>query len=198
MTVVAAVAEVATIGLVVPFLGVLSNPHAIFENPLTQPVIGLLGLQSPEQLLAPVSLAFCMVALGGAAVRLALIWGTTRYSQMLGADLGAKIYRTLLYQPYAFHAGRNSGELIATTTGKVAQVIGTVLNPLLLLATSALILCSILVGLMLVAPYITMLSFAGFGLMYAGISFSTRGRLKANSKTFAEQTSRVVQALQEG
>ena len=54
----ASLAEVFSIGAVLPFLGILTGPEQVFKYPLVQPIIQALDLTEPKQLLLPFTIAF--------------------------------------------------------------------------------------------------------------------------------------------
>ena len=56
LMIIGSLAEVASIGLVIPFLGALTTPEALYQSRLFSPIIHYLGIISPEQLLLPFTL----------------------------------------------------------------------------------------------------------------------------------------------
>ena len=66
----ASVAELVSIGAVLPFLGVLTSPEKVFDHTLAQPLIHALQLTQPEQLLAPLTILFGAAAVVSAAALL--------------------------------------------------------------------------------------------------------------------------------
>ena len=58
LMVLTAFTEILSIGAVLPFLGVLTAPDRVFELPIAQPVIQILNLTEPKQLLMPLTVAF--------------------------------------------------------------------------------------------------------------------------------------------
>ncbi len=193
----ASFAEILSIGAVLPFLGVLTAPERIFKLSVAQPVIQALNLIEPMQLLLPITVAFGAAALIAGAMRLLLLWASTRLSYAAGADLSISIYRRTLYQPYAVHCARNSSEVIngiSTKTGGVIYVITMVLT----LISSATLLITILIALLSVNPLIALTAFGGFGLIYVIIIRLTRKQLAVNSEHVARESTQVIKSLQEG
>ena len=194
----ASFAEILSIGAVLPFLGVLTAPERIFELPLAQPVIQALRLTAPTQLLLPLTAAFGATALIAGAMRMLLLWASTRLSFATGSDLSISIYRRTLYQPYAVHCARNSSEVINGITGKANGVIYSIILPVLTLISSSVMLIVILIALLAVDPVIALVAFGGFGLIYAFIIRLTRERLLINSQINARESTKVIKSLQEG
>ncbi len=191
------VAEIVSIGAVLPFLGVLTAPESVFEHATLQPLIHMFGFTSPEQLLLPFSVFFGLAILVSGAVRLCLLWVSVRLAFAAGADLSVNIYRRTLYQPYSIHTARNSSEIINGIISKTNSVIGNIRNVLNLIGSSILLMF-IITTIVLVAPIITFALFGGFGLIYALIIWFTRKQLSRNGQVIARESTYVIKSLQEG
>lgn len=198
LIILASFAEVVSLGAVVPFLGVLTDPERVFSLPALQPLIHGLGFTEPKQLLLPVCLSFVIAAIVSNAIRLVLVWAQTLIGHGLGADFSMQIYRNTLYQPYSVHVSRNSSEVIAAIYSKAHQVVGNILLPILTLFSSTFILSSILLGMILIDPLVASVSFAGFGAIYALILAITKKQLAHNSDLISKESNEVLKALQEG
>ena len=196
--VLASFAEIISIGAVLPFLSVLTSPERVFAHPAAQPFIRFFGLTAPKDLLLPLTIAFGVAALVAGAMRLLLLYASTRLSFATGHELSINIYRRTLYQPYAIHIARNSSEVINGITAKTGNVITHILVPLLTLLSSILMLVAILVALLSIDPVVTLASFAGFGAIYGILIGTTRHKLAANSRRIAHESTQVLKSLQEG
>jgi ATP-binding cassette subfamily B protein len=194
----ASFAEILSIGAVLPFLGVLTAPERIFDLPVAKPVIQLLSLTKPSQLLLPFTIAFGTAALLAGAMRLLLLWASTRLAYATGADLSMSVYRRTLYQPYAVHCARNSSEVITGISGKANGVISNIILPTLTLISASSMLIAILMALLLINPLIAFLAFGGFGFIYAVIIGLTRKQLLVDSELMARESVQVIKSLQEG
>jgi len=198
LMILASFAEILSIGAVLPFLGVLTAPDRIFEHPGIQPLVQALDLSTPDQLLLPITIAFGLAALIAGAMRMLLLWANTRLSFAAGADLGISIYRRTLYQPYAVHVARNSSEVITGITGKSTTVVYSILLPVLTLISSSVMLIAILIALFTFDPFIALVTFGGFGVIYALIMLYTRKQLLFDSQRIASESTKVIKSLQEG
>jgi len=197
LMVLASFAEIVSIGAVLPFLGVLTAPGSIFGHPAAQPFIEALGLTKPEQLLLPLTMVFGLAVLAAGAMRLLLLWASTRLSYATGADLSIGIYRRTLYQPYSVHVARNSSEIISGISEKTGVVIGAIVM-VLTLVSSGIMLVSILLALLSVDPITALAAFGGFGLIYVLIIRFVRDRLAKNSRSVARDSTQRIKSLQEG
>jgi ATP-binding cassette subfamily B protein len=87
LMVVASFAEIISIGSLIPFLSALTSPENFFINPLAQPLISFLRIESANQLIVPLTIIFCLSAILSGGVRLVLLMFTTRLSFATGSDL---------------------------------------------------------------------------------------------------------------
>ncbi len=198
LMILASFAEILSIGAVLPFLAVLTAPSRVFGHPVAQPFIQVLGIASAEQLLLPLTIVFGMAALIAGAMRLLLLWTSTRLSFATGADLSMSIYRRTLYQHYAVHVARNSSEVIGGISGKSDGVIHSIMMPVLSIISASIMLSVILAALLSIDPVIALTTFGGFGVIYAVIIRLTRKRLLINSQRIARESIQVIKSLQEG
>ena len=190
-------AEILSIGAVLPFLAILTEPVKAFAYPSAQPFIHFMGFTDPKQLLLPLTFTFGLASIIAGLLRMLLIWASSRLSFAAGADLSIDIYRRTLYQPYAVHVERNSSEIIdgiSSKTGSTIYVVSMSLN----FISSIFILAFIVAALMTIDPVIAATTFGGFGLIYAFIIKFTRVRLLVNSQTIARESTNVIKSLQEG
>ena len=194
---VSAMAEVVSLGAVLPFLAVLTAPERVLKYPIAVRMMSDLGIVSLDQLVLFLAIAFSCAALLAAALRMLVLWICNRVAYATGADFSSEVYRRSLYQPYQIHIMRNSSELISGITGKVTDTI-TVLNMLLTLLTSTVLLIFITIALFAIDPMVAALATLGFGGGYAAITWVTRRRLRLNSQLIAYEHTHVIKALQEG
>ncbi|MEI8033223.1 MAG: ABC transporter ATP-binding protein [Chlorobiaceae bacterium] len=197
LMILASFAEILSIGAVLPFLAVLSAPERIFHLPALQSFIRVAGITHASQLLLPFTIIFGLAAFISGAIRLLLLWISTRLSYAIGADLSISIYRRTLYQPYAVHVARNSSEIINGIAGKTGNVINTLIS-LLNIISSLVILLAILIPLISVDPVIALAAFSGFGLIYAVIIKVSQRQVLHNSQRIAQESTKVIKSLQEG
>lgn len=194
----ASFAEVLSIGAVLPFLAVLTNPEQLYNNDLAQPIIHLLDITNSKQLILPLTIAFSLAALLSGVMRLFLLWAQTRLSHAIGADLSFSIYQRTLYQPYTTHVSRNSSEVIAGVSQKANEVVHLTVLPILIVLSSAIMLIAILIALLAIEPFVAISAFTGFAVIYLMIIGLTKKTVKNNSEVIAHKQNQVIKALQEG
>ena len=198
LMVVASIMEVVSIGAIVPFLSVLTAPEQIYQHHLAQPLIKILEITEPSQLLLPLTIIFVMATLISATVRLLLLYALTRLSYATGADLNIDIYRRTLYQDYSIHVSRNSSEIINSIITKTNIVIVHILVPSLNLISSVIIMVGITSIVFTINAQVALITFLVFALFYGVIVFFTKKSLQKNSQLIADESTKMVKSLQEG
>ena len=195
---VATIAEVISVGLVLPFLGALTSPEIIYQHSLMQYPIKILGITKSDQLILPLTIAFITATILAGVVRLTLLYVTTRLSYATGADISINIYRRTLYQEYSIHVKRNSSEVINGIITKTNTVISGALTPVLTLISSTVILFGIMIALLIIDTQVAFIAFVGFGALYWIVIKYTKAKLRQNSEVIANQSNQMVKSLQEG
>jgi ABC-type multidrug transport system fused ATPase/permease subunit len=198
MIFVSAFAEVVSLGAVLPFIGILTSPDLVFSHPIVSDVVLAWGITSADQLVLPITVAFVTAALIAGAIRILVLWASTRIAYASGADLGIESYRRTLYQPYQMHVSRNSSSVISGITNKINNVVAFVLLPLLTLVSATVLLVAITIVLIVIDPMVALVAAVTFGTSYALITWMSRRRLHRNSQRIAAEQTQVIKALQEG
>jgi ATP-binding cassette, subfamily B, bacterial PglK len=194
----ASIAEVVSLGAVLPFLSVITAPEQIFQHQYMQPIIKIMGISHHEQLIAPVTVIFIMATILASVIRLLLLYVMNRVAFATGTDLNVSIYKRTLYQDYLVHISKNSSDVINGIVTKTAIVINGILRPVLRLISSSIILLSIIAVLILIDSTVAFISIGGFSFIYWIVIRGTKNRLKENSNCISQQSTFVVKALQEG
>jgi len=198
LMVIASFAEIISIGSVIPFLSALTSPENFFVNPLAQPLISFLRIESANQLIAPLTIIFCVSAILSRGIQLVLLKFTTRLSFVTGSDFGIDIYQRTLYQPYKVHVSRNSSEIINGISNKANAIIYSAILPALTLVSSSVMLVAILITLIYIDPIISIFTTVIFGSIYSLLAKYTRHNKIKNSQVIAEQSTQIIKSLQEG
>lgn len=197
LMIVASFVEIISISMVFPFLAAITSPIQIFSHPATEPLIRILSLSSPEQLVLPLTIIFIVVTLAAGCIRLLLLLANTKLSFSTGSDVSVSIYRKTLYQPYIVHISRNSSEIINGIAIKVNAVVHITMQTLNILS-SIIIIIAITTALIYINPVIALSTIGCFALIFLAIAVITNKRLLSNGRIVARESTRVLMCLQEG
>jgi ABC-type bacteriocin/lantibiotic exporter with double-glycine peptidase domain len=192
-----ALSEWFAIGSILPFLSVISSPDSILTIPGSYQVIDFLGLNSPQELLLPLTILFVSAGFLTGGLRLFALWYSSRLTFSIGGDLSLNLYRRSLYQTYAEHAAQRSSDVIATV-GVRATCVTNMVSMMLMFVSSILTGLAIVVLLLWVDTLMATTLFAGLFAVYFLTFLVSRHRLQINGHLINYHSSRVIQAIQEG
>ncbi len=191
-----AIAELATIGAVLPFLSLLADPDRAARIPALAAAFDAVGAATHQQRLLAATALFIVLAILAAAVRLQLSWSSQDFIFRLGHELAVNIQRRILFQPYTFHINQNTSTLVASLE-KVGTLVYYVLLQLMQAAISVIISIFIIAALIYVDPFTALVSAAAFGLIYLLVSTTMRRRLDRNSEIIGATWDERVKIVQE-
>jgi len=190
--------EIISIGTILPFLGVLTAPQEIFNLPVMQPLIEFFNISSPMELIFPLTLIFILAVVFAGAVRLTLLYATTRFTHALGADISIEAYRRILYQKYSFHLAKNSSDTMSIILEKTRATVNGIITPLSNILSSLIIITAVLSFLVFVDPEVAIISSIVIGILFLIVISYTKKKLSENSDIINSETTMVYKALQEG
>jgi ABC-type bacteriocin/lantibiotic exporter with double-glycine peptidase domain len=193
---VGALAEMASIAAIVPFLTLISDPENVLKIPGFAWLLAQFELDLREDGLKVATLLFVVIVLVAGVTRLGIAYVTEKLGASIGADLQASVYTRLLYQPYSFHVQRNTSESISDTD-KASAVTATIILPTLRSITNIVLAVFIIVGVFLVNPWVAVAAGLGFSLIYFFVSVVTRSQATRISHVQARVGPTMLKARQE-
>lgn len=198
LTLLSTVAELVSIGAVLPFLAALTGPESLLGNSVARRIFAMVGVEKTTQVIPTLTAFFAIAVIFAGTTRYLLMWAQTRVTYSIGGDICEEIYRRTLYQPYQVHLSRNSSEVIAAITTKVRDVVNQAIGPAINLVSSAFLLIAISAFLFVIDPLVAIVAFVLFGGIYFVIAVSVKQRLVVHGNVMAAKQNEVVRALQEG
>ena len=193
---VGAAAELGTIGAVLPFLALIADPSVAQKYPLLRNIFSTLGARDDASLLLLATILFGVVAISASVVRLGLSWASSKLTYAVGVDVASEVWRRTLYQPYQFHATRNTSEIIASIYK--ADAVGFTLNPVIQGIVAVVYSCAIVAALVSIDYKAALFAGSGLTIVYWIITAITRRKLFVAGKISAECEGSRVQIIQEG
>ncbi len=167
MMIIAAIFETAGIGLIVPFVGIVTNPIMIQEQPFLLFVYQLLNFQSTNGFILFAVGVLLTVFIIKNAYLLGFYYIQYRVIYNQKVNLSSTMFKEYLTKPYTFHLQRNSAELLRNVNGEVAKIFDGILLASFQLLTETLIVISILTLLIITAPLATITA----GILLGGSVF---------------------------
>ncbi|SDX00112.1 ABC transporter ATP-binding protein [Thiocapsa roseopersicina] len=194
---VAMVLETLGVGLIIPFLALVSEPDIGSRYPLLKPYLDRLG--NPDQ--KTLIMLGMLGMLGFFAVKNAflafMVWQRSAFVADTQAGLARRLFRAYLLQPYTFHLMRNSAQLIRNVSVESNQFTAG-LNSLIELVTQGLVLIGIGALLLVVEPIGGLVALLILGIAGTLLQYVTKQRIRRWGKARRFHQGRIIQHLQQG
>ena len=176
---VGALAEVVSVGSILPFLAVLTNPSRIQMTPFVGGVIA--ALPPGTNLVAVTAIAFIGLFIVSGLIRLALAWVSQGLAFNIAYDLSVTAFGRLIRQPYQYYVERHSGEALSQFEKLHWITFGTLLSGVQALIST--VVAALLIALLVaINPRVALIS-AGFLIgTYLFISVTVQALLRRNSE----------------
>ena len=197
LMVASAAGELISLGATLPFLSALVNPDQLWSQQRIRDLAQAVGLNSAKELLLPITTLFIAAAIISALLRSLNLWANGRMAAAVGSDLAYKAFSLTLFQPYSVHVRRNSSNVISALTVSVSNTVNAI-NSFLRLCSALIVSISILVGIVLISPFIALSAAVLFGFSYVFITIGTRARLKSNGRRIVDESIKLLKITQEG
>jgi ABC-type multidrug transport system fused ATPase/permease subunit len=195
LTLLGALAEVASLGAVLPFLALLADPSLVDRYPVVRGLLDGAGVAPGHRVFAAAA-AFGLITVCSAAIRVVNLRVSGRFVFALGADLGNEVYQRSIHQPYAVHVARNSSEVIAGIN-RVIKVVTGVIFPIVQASVALITSLAILLVLLRIDWVATSVATCSFLVLYTLAGRLTRPRLRANSAIITRNDAQRIQTVQE-
>ncbi len=189
-----ALAEVVSVGSILPFLAVLTNPTRLDSIPI---VGGLIAMLPPgSNLVAVTAMAFIGLFIVSGLIRLLLAWVSQALTFSIAYDLSVSAFSKLIHQPYSYYVARHSGEALSQF-----EKLQYLTFSILLTGVQALIstvVASLLIALLIVInPKVALISAGLLIGTYLLISVGVQALLRRNSEAVSLHAMLRVKRVQE-
>ncbi|MGP4106330.1 ABC transporter ATP-binding protein [Virgibacillus sp. L01] len=155
MMVVAALFEAIGIGLIVPFVGIVTDPDIIQEQAVLSFMYDLFNFRSTTSFVIFSVVMLLVVFLFKNLYLLLFNYAQFRVILNQQVKLSRDLFREYLTKPYTFHLQRNTAELLRNVNGEVSKVFRGIVMSGFQLITEVLVTTCILILLLVTAPVAT-------------------------------------------
>lgn len=196
LTLLTTLAEIVSLGALIPFLGALASSNNVSDQTLTREFFNWIGYKPGEKTAALLTGTFILAILLAGIFRLLHLKATVAVTFACGSDLSEKLYRAILSQPYINHTKSNSSLAIAAVS-KVDVAVNT-FSQAVRLISSCTLLISIVIALLYINPIVATTAFAFFGATYLIVNICANNRVRQNSSIISTNKTRSVRLIQNG
>ncbi|MBS4205803.1 ABC transporter ATP-binding protein [Bacillus sp. FJAT-49754] len=155
MMIIAALFETLGIGLIVPLVGIVTNPEAIKEQAALAYVFELFNFQSTTSFMIFSVILLLMVFVIKNLYILLYLYTQNRIILNQQVTLSRRLFEEYLTKPYTFHLQRNTANLLRNVNGEVPRVLQGIMMSGFQLLTELFVVICILSMLLVTAPVAT-------------------------------------------
>lgn len=156
MMILAAILETVGIGLIVPFVGIVTNPGFIQQQPILMYIYELFNFQSTNSFILFAVVGLLSIFVIKNVYLLFFFYAQCRVILNQQVKLSRNLLQEYLTKPYTFHLERNSSELLRNINTEVPKVFQGIIMSAFQLLTEFLIITCILILLLITAPLATL------------------------------------------
>ncbi|MBH1964878.1 MAG: ABC transporter ATP-binding protein [Comamonadaceae bacterium] len=172
-----AMAEIAGVLSIVPFLSVLARPAVVHENRWLGSAYEALGFANEASFIVALGLTTMAVVIASSTFKALTFHVVGRFVHMQRQSLGVRLLSTYLRQPYEFFLARNSSELTKSVLSEVDQLTFDLLQPLSMLIAQGTVVVAMVVLVFAYDPWMAICIVVAVGLLYSAIYLLVRQRL---------------------
>lgn len=169
-----ALAEVAGVASVAPFLALMSDPELAHSNPLLANLRSLLGVQGDRQFLVVIGVGVLLILILSNVILAGGVWALSAFGSMRNHTISKRLLAGYIHQPYEFFLANNSATLANNILQEVNQVVNGIIVPGLQAVAKLIAAVAVLVLLVAIDPILAALTGTLLGGTYLVIFLFTR------------------------
>ena len=120
------IAELFSLGAIIPFLTALSDPQSVTQIPLVHYLIHSIEPIPDNTIIITSICLFIVVSLVSTCIRLSNLWLNGKFSAALGSDLSCKAYKLEISQPYSNHLSKNTANIVSSVATHIPRTVYSV------------------------------------------------------------------------
>ncbi|MGE3533167.1 MAG: ABC transporter ATP-binding protein [Steroidobacteraceae bacterium] len=179
LAVIAAAAEALSIGLVFPFMSLLTNPELVVSHPITSTLFNGTGEINAGKLATLGSIALIIVFTLKNLFLLALYAFQAHFVCNLESRIGVELLQSYLTAPFSERLAKNSSDRIRVITNEVGRVTVGVIQSFITVLSETLVVIAIASLLLIAQPLIAVVAILVIGVV--GILMQTVFRKSLDS-----------------
>jgi HlyD family secretion protein len=181
-----------------PFMSLVSDIEIINEDPLIAAIYNFSGISSDQGFIIFSGVIVITLLSLAALINIFTIWKISMYGAKVGARLSNRLFVYYMQQPWLFHAGGNSSELVNKIVQESTRLNTLVINPFMQFNARFVMGMTMLIAMFIYDPFVSTIAISLFSSTYYALYFFARGRLIRNGNITTQQQARRFRLMSEG
>jgi len=194
-TLLGAILESLSIGLIVPLIKLISNPSSLEGYPWVMRVTRYFGIVNPHDIMEWCLYIFITVFISKSVYVIKMTHFHLTFTGKILYSLSSRLLEIYLYMPWTFHLQRNTADLLNNITTQVGQLCTGMIGAMLRLCTDIFFVTCILILLVLIDPISTFLAALLLGTSNLVFFYFVRRKLRhfgADNKKYSTEMMKCV------
>lgn len=196
LTIVAAVLEIFSIAIILPFLTLLTNPNGLNDYPIISSVYNYFSVYNPNYFIIFITSFFILITIFSLIIKLFNLRYSIDLGENIGADLCKDAFEIYLSKSYIFLKSINSSDIISDINKNIAGSIMAI-DSLLKLISSFVLSLAVFAALLIVDSNITIFTSLILISSYLFVNKYSKAKLINNSKRIVSLQPLQLKYLQE-
>ncbi|MDW5377014.1 ABC transporter ATP-binding protein [Halomonas sp. HP20-15] len=193
-----AFAEIVGVVSIGPFMALVGDMSRLQGEGLIADIYRATGAGSPTSFLLWVGVGVLLMLTLAALISMVTIWRLSLYGARVGVELGNRLFKHYMYQPWTFHAAGNTSQLTNKITQECQRITLSVINPLMLMNAKLVMAIFMLMAIFIYNPLVAIVGLVVFIVAYLLLYATVRRRLIANGTAISEAQTQRYKLIIEG
>lgn len=192
-----ALAELASITAIGPFVALVGNMELLDSNPALQTFSVISGVADKFDFLLLLGVAIISVLVTSTVLNILGIRKLSIFAAEVGAEFGDTLYDHYLNKEYLYHANTNSSLLIKQIATEVGRVTDNIFQPLVQINARIISVLLISGFLFFYNPSLSLAGILVFSICYSILFYFVRDRLAQNGNSISEASKKRFRLMNE-
>ena len=198
LVVLMAFAEIAGVVSIGPFMALVGDISQFQGEGILADLYRATGLEDPRDFLFWVGIGVLVVLAVAACISTFTVWRLSMYGAQVGAELGNRLFRHYMHQPWLFHASGSSSQLTTRVAQESGRITGNIINPLMQMNAKLVMALFMTIAIFLYNPLVAITGFLLFSGTYVLLYKTVRRRLVRNGRHISEAQQMRFKLMGEG
>ena len=192
-----ALLQIVGVASIAPFITILSNQELIQSNGILSTLYSISGAESNTEFIIFFAIVSLLMIFASNFMSGLTLWLLLKFSVHIGSDLQCRLYKNFLQREYVFHKGANYNRTISIISQETPRFVYMVLQPFLLLVSHLFVAMLILIGLLVLNPWIAFASGLIIGGSYLITYIFVKSSLSEHGRIMTERNDGLQAILSE-
>jgi len=193
-----ALAEIVGIASMAPFMALVGDVSVLDEGGYLADLYVFSGLADPYDFVFWVGVGVLISLSCSAVLSILTTWRLAMFAANVGTENADRLYSYYMNQPWLFHAGGSSAQLVKQVANEAVRVTDLVILPLMQINAKAVLAIFLSAAIFLYKPLVSISGLLIFCVAYTFMYLLVRKRLQNNGQTLSDVATQRFRLMNEG